>query len=46
MSDVGFFVIETIIKCVFVVAVFATLAGVATYLEKKGFSFIPSPFRA
>lgn len=35
MNDITFFIIETIIKCVLVIAVFATLAGVATYLERK-----------
>lgn len=35
MSDLAFFIIETIIKCLLVLAVFATLAGFATYLERK-----------
>lgn len=31
----SFFIIETIIKCILVLAVFASLAGFATYLERK-----------
>ncbi|KAA6227272.1 MULTISPECIES: NADH-quinone oxidoreductase subunit NuoH [unclassified Campylobacter] len=35
MSEFGFFALETIIKCIIVIAIFATLAGLATYAERK-----------
>ncbi|MCX2682663.1 NADH-quinone oxidoreductase subunit NuoH [Campylobacter sp. MIT 21-1685] len=35
MSEFGFFALETFIKCLIVLAVFATLAGFATYAERK-----------
>lgn len=35
MSELGFFILESVIKCLFVLAVFATLAGFATYAERK-----------
>lgn len=35
MSELGFFILESLIKCLFVLAIFATLAGFATYAERK-----------
>ncbi|WP_205569855.1 NADH-quinone oxidoreductase subunit H, partial [Klebsiella pneumoniae] len=35
MSELGLFILESVIKCLFVLAVFATLAGFATYAERK-----------
>jgi len=40
MSDVTFFVIETIIKATVVVLVFSALAGVTTYFERKVLAFM------
>ncbi|EAC1269491.1 NADH-quinone oxidoreductase subunit NuoH [Campylobacter coli] len=35
MSDFAFFALEALIKCIIVIAIFATLAGLATYAERK-----------
>lgn len=35
MSDFAFFVLETLIKCIIIIAIFASLAGFATYAERK-----------
>lgn len=35
MSEFAYFALETLIKCIVVLAVFATLAGFATYAERK-----------
>ena len=35
MSDFAFFALETFIKCLIVLAIFASLAGLATYAERK-----------
>lgn len=35
MSDFAFFALETLIKCIIIIAIFASLAGLATYAERK-----------
>ena len=40
MSETMFFVIITLIKCLLVIAIFASLAGFATYLERKVLAYV------
>ena len=35
MSDFAFFALEALIKCIIIIAIFASLAGLATYAERK-----------
>jgi len=39
MSEMLFFVITTIVKAVVILAVMASLAGLATYAERKGLAY-------
>ncbi|MDN2923864.1 NADH-quinone oxidoreductase subunit H, partial [Campylobacter coli] len=39
MSDFAFFALEALIKWIIVIAIFATLAGLATYAERKGLAY-------
>ena len=40
MSDITFFIVETIIKAVVILSVIATLAGLGTYAERKVLAYI------
>ncbi len=39
MGDFAFFAFETLVKCLIVLAIFASLAGLATYAERKVLAF-------
>ncbi|MEF3315496.1 NADH-quinone oxidoreductase subunit H, partial [Campylobacter jejuni] len=42
MSDFAFFSLEALIKCIIIIAIFARLAGLATYAERKVLAYFQS----